>query len=73
MFINPYMGLSLGWLNYDTTGTGDKDGLAYGAQAGFTKSFGDKFDLDLGLRYFQSNIDEVDHVGTATVGIHYYY
>jgi hypothetical protein len=71
--VNPYLGLNLGWLNYSTTGTGDKDGLAYGGEAGFTKSFGEKWDLDVGLRYMESNIEDVDHIGTAAVGIHYYY
>ncbi len=71
--VNPYLGLSAGWLNYETSGTEDKNGLAYGGEAGFTKSFSDKWDMDMGLRYLFSTIEDVDHIGTVSVGLHYYY
>jgi len=73
MFINPYLGLNVGWLNYETSGTEDKSGLAYGGEAGFTKSFGDNWDMDVGVRYLFSGVEEVDHIGTVNVGLHYYY
>jgi|GEM_PF-2494953 hypothetical protein len=73
MFANPYVGLNLGWLNYETSGTEDKNGVAYGGQAGFTKSFSNNWDMDMGVRYMFSNIEEVDHIGTVNVGLHYYY
>ncbi len=37
------------------------------------KSFGNNWDLDVGLRYILSDIEEVDHIGTANMGLHYYY
>jgi hypothetical protein len=73
MFANPYVGLNVGWLNYETSGIEDKNGVAYGGEAGFTKSFGNNWDMDMGVRYMFSNIDEVDHIGSVNVGLHYYY
>ena len=73
MFANPYVGLNVGWLNYQSDGAEDQSGVAYGAQAGFTKAFGNNWDMDMGVRYMLSNIDEVDHIGTMNVGLHYYY
>jgi hypothetical protein len=73
MFANPYLGVNVGWLNYETSGTSDENGLAYGGEVGFTKSFGEKWDVDLGARYLFSTIEEVDHIGTVSMGLHYYY
>jgi len=71
--VNPYLGLNVGWLNYKTDGDKNKNGFSYGGEAGFTKSFGNNWDLDVGLRYILSDIEEVDHIGTGNMGLHYYY
>ena len=71
--LRPYLGLNVGWINYETTGTEDKDGLAYGGQAGVAMMLSDNVDLDLGIRYILTSMDEVDHIGTVTVGLHYMY
>jgi hypothetical protein len=69
----PYLGIDGGWLNYETDGTSDSDGFAYGAALGVVFTIGENVDLDLSGRYLFSTQDEVDHVGSVNFAINYYY
>jgi hypothetical protein len=73
LMVNPYVGVNVGWLNYKGDGDKTQKGFSYGGEAGFTKSFGDNWDMDMGLRYILSDIEDVDHIGTVNMGLHYYY
>jgi hypothetical protein len=71
--IRPYLGLDLGWLNYETSGTDDKNGMAYGGSLGVAVPVGENFELDLSARYLFATQDEVDHIGSVNFSINYYY
>ncbi|WP_456432072.1 hypothetical protein [Nitratifractor sp.] len=69
----PYLGLDLGYLNYETTGAPNSSGMAYGLSAGVNVPVTEHVDVDLGVRYLFATQDEVDHIGTVNVSLNYYY
>ena len=72
-YFQPYIGVDLGYLNYETVGAKDSGGLAYGAAAGINIPVNDNIDIDVGLRYLFATQDEVDHIGSISIGINYFY
>lgn len=69
----PYIGLDLGYLNYETVGTGNKGGAAYGGAAGVNFVVNEHVDLDLEVRYLFASQDEVDHIGSVNFSLNYFY
>lgn len=69
----PYLGVDLGYLNYETTGADDVGGAAYGGAFGVTIPLGEHLDVNVEGRYLFATQDEVDHIGSVMVGINYFY
>jgi hypothetical protein len=72
MAIDPYFGLNVGYVNYESTGI-DESGLLYGGQAGIVVHMVDSLDVDLSYRYSLSNLDSLDHSGSVVLGLNYFY
>jgi len=68
--IRPYIGLNVGYANYESTFIEDS-GFLYGAQAGIVLNVAKKVNFDLGYRYSLSNADALDHIGSAILGVNY--
>lgn len=66
----PYIGLNIGYANYESTYV-DDSGFLYGVQGGFIVKAGDSVDLDLGIRYSFSQADAFDHTATVYFGFNY--
>ena len=76
--IRPYLGLNLGFLNYESDADGtaddiDESGFMYGGQVGITVDLGESIDLDVMFRYSLVEADKVDHVEGLVIGINYLY
>ena len=75
--IKPYIGVNVGYINYESTDDIDMSGFIYGAQAGIVFSAAENIDLDLMYRYSLSNATQddrdasLDHVGSIVFGINY--
>ncbi len=75
----PFLGLNVGYINYESTDNIDMSGFIYGGQAGVVFSVTDYIDLDLMYRYSLSNATQddrdasLDHVGSIVFGINYLY
>lgn len=70
--IEPYFGLNIGYVNYESTGI-DESGVLYGGQAGFIVNMTDSVDVDLSYRYSLSTADSFDHSGSVILGLNYFY
>lgn len=70
--IEPYFGLNVGYINYESTGI-DESGLLYGGQAGLVVNLDDSVDIDLSYRYSLSTVDSFDHSGSVILGLNYFY
>jgi hypothetical protein len=70
--IKPFIGLNLGYVNYESTFV-DVSDFAYGAQAGVTVGITEYLDLDLSYRYSLSSADELDNMGSIVFGVNYLY
>ena len=66
----PFIGLNVGYANYESTLVED-NGFLYGGQAGVVVSVMESIDLDLSYRYSLSDADALDHVGSMVFGINY--
>jgi len=75
----PFLGINLGYVNYESTQDIDMDGFIYGAQAGVLFHVTDTIDIDLLYRYSLSSATqddrnaELDHIGSIVFGINYIY
>jgi len=75
----PFIGLNVGYVNYESTNNIDMNGFVYGAQAGVLFSVTENIDLDLMYRYSLSNATQddrdaaLDHIGSIVFGINYVY
>ena len=68
--IRPYIGLNVGYANYESTYVEDS-GFLYGAQAGIVLDVAEMINFDLGYRYSLSDADALDHTGSVVFGINY--
>ena len=68
--LRPYIGLHVGYANYESTFV-DDSGFLYGAQAGVILDVTEVINLDLGYRYSLANMDSMDHIGSVVFGINY--
>jgi opacity protein-like surface antigen len=68
--VQPYLGLNVGYANYESTGIDDSDFL-YGGQAGLLFDVSSDFDLDLSYRYSLTNMDVMDHAGSLMLSVDY--
>ena len=77
--IEPYIGLNVGYLNYESTNDIDMSGFIYGAQAGVIVKVNESIEMDLMYRYSLSNATQddrdaaLDHIGSIVFGINYIY
>jgi len=75
----PYLGINVGYMNYESTNNIDMSGFVYGGQVGVLFSVTEKIDIDLMYRYSLSNATQddrdasLDHVGSIVFGINYVY
>ncbi len=69
----PYLGINGGWLGYETPNASDSDGFSYGATLGVVYRINQSVDLDFSARYLFATQDEVDHIGSFSLGINYFY
>lgn len=76
----PFLGGNAGYINYESTEGIDMGGFIYGAQAGFVFALTENIDMDVMYRYSISSATqedhvtaELDHIGSAVVGINYVY
>jgi len=70
--IQPYLGVNVGYMNYEAVGV-DESGLLYGGQAGGIFNLTESLDFDLGYRYSLSSSDALDHTGDVVFGLNYLY
>jgi opacity protein-like surface antigen len=77
--LQPFIGVNVGYINYESTNNIDMSGFIYGAQAGIVVSITDNIDLDLQYRYSLSNATHddrdasLDHIDSIVFGINYVY
>jgi len=75
--LKPYIGLNVGYANYESTNDIDMSGFVYGVQAGIVLNVAEKIDLDLMYRYTLSNATQedhdasLDHIGSIVFGVNY--
>lgn len=75
----PFIGMNLGYINYESTENIDMSGFIYGVQAGFVVSVTENIDMDLQYRYSLSSATQddrdasLDHIGSIVFGINYVY
>jgi opacity protein-like surface antigen len=75
----PFIGINIGYMNYESTNDIDMSGFVYGAQAGLIFSITETVDIDVMYRYSLSNATQddrdasLDHVGSIVFGINYIY
>lgn len=71
--INPYIGVNVGYTNYESFLI-DDSGMLYGVQGGVTFNLSESIDVDLGARFaLSSGMQNLDHVADVTLGVHYNY
>jgi opacity protein-like surface antigen len=67
----PYIGINIGYGNYESTFVEDS-GLLYGGQAGVVLNVAGKMNFDLGYRYSLSDVEAFDHIGSFIFGFNYF-
>lgn len=70
MSVRPFIGLNVGYANYESTFF-DDSGFLYGGQAGVVIGITPQIDLDLSYRYSLSEMDVMDHTSSFTFGFNY--
>ena len=70
--IQPYIGMNMGYMNYEAVGV-DESGMLYGGQVGGIFSLSESLDFDLGYRYSLSAADALDHTSDVVFGLSYLY
>ena len=70
--LQPYLGINVGYMNYESTGV-DDSGFLYGMQGGMLLDVTDEIGFDLGYRYSLSSSDALDHTSDVVFGINYQY
>ena len=73
MSLQPYLGLNVGYMNYETADGINADGFLYGAQLGAFLEINRTVDIDLEYRYMLSNAHSLDHTQEAVLSLHYLY
>lgn len=77
--LQPFIGLNVGYVNYESTQGIDMNGFVYGAQVGLIYSVTENIDLDLQYRYSLSGATqddrnaELDHISGVVFGVNYKY
>ena len=75
--LKPYLGVNVGYINYESDNNIDMSGFIYGAQAGIVFSVAENVDLDLMYRYSLSTATQddrdasLDHIGSIVFGFNY--
>jgi len=72
MEFRPFIGMNLGYANYESTGIDSSD-FIYGAQTGIVVNLTDQLDLDLSYRYSLSASDVFDSQSGIIFGVNYLY
>ena len=67
---NPYFGINLGYMNYESTDI-DESGFLYGGQVGFTIELNDNIEMDMMYRYSLTDAARTDHIGSFVFGMSY--
>jgi len=70
MSVRPFIGLNIGYANYESTAI-DDSGFLYGGQAGVVIGITPQIDLDISYRYSLSEMDVMDHTGSIVFGFNY--
>ena len=69
----PYMGVSLGFIQYEDKNTIDK-GYVYGLNTGVTYLLNDAVDLDLGFHFMKTKkMQTINNINDLTFSLHYFY
>jgi len=69
--IRPYIGVNVGYANYESDFIEDEGGIMYGGQLGFTVDVAEQVNMDLSYRYSVTDYDELDHIGAVILGLNY--
>ena len=69
----PYLGVNIGYGNYESTNLPNGNGMLYGAEAGFVVDITDNIDVDVSYRHSFSNISIFNHTGGVVFGVNYIY
>lgn len=69
----PYLGLNLGYGNYESSNIGNVNGFLYGGQTGLVVDINKQVDIDFSYRHSFSNEDKFNHVGGFIFGVNYIY
>ncbi len=69
--IRPYIGANLGYLNYDSSKGIGNHGFTMGGEAGALFDLTSSWSLDLGYRYNIAIPNELDSIGSLSVGLDY--
>ena len=69
--LKPYIGVNVGYANYESDLVKDESGVVYGAQVGFSVDVAEHFNVDLSYRYSVTGYDELDHIGGVMFGMNY--
>ena len=71
--IKPFVGLNVGYMNYESTLVDDSD-FVYGGQAGVVVNVSEKIDIDLSYRYSMTyEAVNMDHFAVIMLGLNYLY
>jgi len=70
--VKPFIGLNVGYMNYQTTSI-DENGLLYGGQVGLQYNAMENLSFDLSYRYSYVDADNVDYIAGVVLGISYVY
>ena len=70
MSVRPFIGVNLGYANYESTYF-DDSGFLYGGQVGVVVGITPQIDLDLSYRYSLSEMNVMDHTSSFTFGFNY--
>ncbi len=68
--VRPFIGVNLGYANYESTFF-DDSGVLYGGQVGVVVGLTESIDLDIAFRYSLSDIDIMDHTSEIMLGVNY--
>lgn len=69
----PYLGLNIGYGNYESSNVPNVNGFLYGGQTGLVVDINDKVDVDVSYRHSLSSEKQFNHVGGLIFGLNYIY
>ena len=70
----PYMGFSLGYMQYNNSSNKNDTGYLYGLNLGFNYVLNNDTDIDLGYRYMNtSKLKKINSRGDLALSLHYYF